>query len=176
MGHCLVAWVSLGHAFTVRLMASHLTLQYFVKKRSSDCKVPAPVAAKHFNMLTEAYRVWHVVLVLFAVSQHCIVWLWNEFAGISTPVKLGNCLKNFLLVNNFSHYKMMHFVCKWQKIWTPYIADIFPPWCCVNPHHKAPEHQSAKTSALIEMVTTAADQLIKGFWLAVPGTQLLVLV
>lgn len=40
-------------------------------------------------------------------------------------------------------------------------ADIFPLWCCVNPHLKAPEHQSAKTSALIEMVTTAADQLFK---------------
>ncbi len=41
------------------------------------------------------------------------------------------------------------------------IADVLPPWHCVNIHLKAPDQLSAKTSAF-EVLTLADEQLIKG--------------
>ena len=41
------------------------------------------------------------------------------------------------------------------------IADGLPPWHCVNTHLNAPDQQTAKTSAFIEVVTLADDQLLK---------------
>ncbi|MEE6526683.1 hypothetical protein FKM82_027469 [Ascaphus truei] len=48
------------------------------------------------------------------------------------------------------------------------IADVFPPWHCVNTHLNAPDQQTAKTSTFIEEVTLADDQLIKDICLAAP--------
>jgi len=42
------------------------------------------------------------------------------------------------------------------------IADVFPPWHCVSTHLNALDQQTAKTSAFIQLVTLADDQLIKG--------------
>ena len=52
------------------------------------------------------------------------------------------------------------------------IAEVFPPWHCVNTHLNAPDRQTAKTSSFIEMGTFASDQLLKGIWLAAPGCYL----
>jgi len=41
------------------------------------------------------------------------------------------------------------------------IADVFPPWHCVNTHLNLPEQQTDKTFAFIEVLTLADDQLIK---------------
>lgn len=37
------------------------------------------------------------------------MWPWGEFAGLSIPRKIGNCLERFPLVNNVSHCRMMDF-------------------------------------------------------------------
>ena len=52
------------------------------------------------------------------------------------------------------------------------IAYVFPPWYCANTHLNALDQQTAKTSAFIEVVTLAVDQLLKGIWLAAPGSSL----
>jgi len=39
------------------------------------------------------------------------------------------------------------------------IADVFPPWHCVITQLNAPDQQTDKTSAFIEMLTLAHDQL-----------------
>jgi len=49
------------------------------------------------------------------------------------------------------------------------IADVLPPWHCVNTHLNAPDQQTAKTSAFMEALTPADDQLIKSIWSAAPG-------
>ena len=49
------------------------------------------------------------------------------------------------------------------------IADVFPHWHCVNTHLNAPDQQTGKTSAFIEVLTLTDDQLIKCIWLAAPG-------
>ncbi|KAL0160075.1 hypothetical protein M9458_043800, partial [Cirrhinus mrigala] len=41
------------------------------------------------------------------------------------------------------------------------IADVLPPWHCVNTHLKAPDQQTAKAYAFIEALRLADDQLIK---------------
>ncbi|KAI2645632.1 Myocyte-specific enhancer factor 2D [Labeo rohita] len=41
------------------------------------------------------------------------------------------------------------------------IADVLPPWHCVNTHLKAPDQQTAKAHAFIEALRLADDQLIK---------------
>jgi len=35
------------------------------------------------------------------------------------------------------------------------ISDVFPPWHCVNTHLNAPDQQTVKTSAVIEVLTLA---------------------
>ena len=52
------------------------------------------------------------------------------------------------------------------------IADVFPPWHCVNTYLNAPDQQIAKTLAFLKVVTLADDQLLKGIWLAAPGCYL----
>lgn len=42
-------------------------------------------------------------------------------------------------------------------------ADVFPPRYCVNKHLKAPNQQTTKASAFIEVLTLGDDQLIKWF-------------
>ena len=37
------------------------------------------------------------------------------------------------------------------------IADVFPPWHCVNTHLNAPDQQTDKPSAFIEVLTLADD-------------------
>jgi len=46
------------------------------------------------------------------------------------------------------------------------VADVFPPWHCVNTHLNAPDQQTDKTWAFIEELTPADDQFIKCIWLA----------
>jgi len=48
------------------------------------------------------------------------------------------------------------------------LADVFPPWHCVNMHLNVPDQQTAKTSAFTEVITLADDHLIKCIWLAAP--------
>ena len=45
------------------------------------------------------------------------------------------------------------------------IADDFLPSHSVNTHLNAPDHQTAKTSAFIEVLTLTDKQLIKSIWL-----------
>ena len=52
------------------------------------------------------------------------------------------------------------------------IADMFPPWHCVNTHLNAPDQQPAKTLAFVEAVTLADAHLLKGIWLAALGCYL----
>jgi len=52
------------------------------------------------------------------------------------------------------------------------IADVFPLWNCVSTQLNAPDQQTAKTSAFIELVTIADDKLLKGIRLAAPGCNL----
>ncbi|MEE6522716.1 hypothetical protein FKM82_021325 [Ascaphus truei] len=88
---------------------------------------------------------------------------------MSTPGKIGNCLECFPLLNNLSHCRMMDFKLFGNGLITPprlmgsnncfskIIADVFPPWHCVNTHLNAPDQQNVKTPAFIEMVTLADD-------------------
>ena len=55
----------------------------------------------------------------------------------------------------------------WQQQSAKTIADIFPPWHCINKELNAPDQQTAKTSAVIEVITLADDQLIMCIRLAV---------
>jgi len=52
------------------------------------------------------------------------------------------------------------------------IADVFPPWNCVNTHHDAADQQTAKMSAFIEVLTLADHQLMKCIWLGALGCYL----
>ncbi len=45
-------------------------------------------------------------------------------------------------------------------------SNPLTPWHCVNTHLNASDQQTAKTSAFIEVLTLANDQLIKDIWLA----------
>ena len=40
------------------------------------------------------------------------------------------------------------------------IADVFPPWHCVNTHLNSPDQQTDKTSDFMEVLTLTDDQLI----------------
>ena len=42
------------------------------------------------------------------------------------------------------------------------IADVFPPWHCVDTHLNAPDQQTTKTLTFIEEISLADDQLLKG--------------
>ena len=42
-------------------------------------------------------------------------------------------------------------------------AYVFPPWHCVNTHLNAPDQQTAKSLAFIEVITLADNQLLEVF-------------
>lgn len=81
---------------------------------------------------------------------------------MATPEKIGNGLECFPLVNNLPHCGMMNFKLLGNGLINlPIIAGRLPLWHCVNTQLNAPDQQTAQTSAFIEMLTFADDQLIK---------------
>ena len=46
------------------------------------------------------------------------------------------------------------------------VTDVCPPWHCVKTHLNAPDQQTAKSSAFIEVLRAADNQLIKCIWSA----------
>lgn len=94
--------------------------------------------------------------------KHYTSWPWGEFSGTSTPRKEWQ-LSCFPPVNNPSHCTMMNFrlfgndllafhrLMSSNNYFFKITADVFPPWHCGNTHLIA--QQSAKTSALIEVLT-----------------------
>ncbi len=61
-------------------------------------------------MLTEACGACCVVLGLSAISlRNYTVCSWGEFAGMSTPVRIGVCFECLPFVNNLPHCRMMDF-------------------------------------------------------------------
>ena len=52
------------------------------------------------------------------------------------------------------------------------IAGVFPPWHYANTHLNAPDQQTAKSSAFIEVHTFTDDQLIRCIWVAAVGSYL----
>ncbi len=86
---------------------------------------------------------------------------------MSTPGGIGVCFECLPLVNKLPHCRMMdftlfgngNFTLPSNNCFSKIIADVLPPWHCVNTHLKAPD--SIKTSAF-EVLTLADEQLIKG--------------
>ncbi len=86
---------------------------------------------------------------------------------MSTPGRIGFCLECLPIVNNLPHCRMMDFTLFGNGLITlprlmtatiAYnIADVFSLWHCVNTHLKASDQQTAKTSALKEVLTLADD-------------------
>ena len=90
---------------------------------------------------------------------------------MSTPRKIGNYLDCFPLVNILPQWKNKDFksfgnssITLPNNCVSTIIADIFPPWHCVNTHLNVPDQQTAKTLASIEVITLA-DQFLKSTWL-----------
>lgn len=77
-------------------------------------------------------------------------------------------LECFPVVNNLYHSRMMDFKSSDFIIFSDsnncffkIIADISPPWHCVTTHLNAAHLPTAKTSAFIEVLTLAEDQLLQ---------------
>ncbi len=129
-----------------------------------------------FNMLTEACGACGEVLGSSAISLSVTR---SDFG-----VNLLGCLLlgGLVSVLNVFHLWIIFSTVEWwtsicldyssqidgsNNCFSKIIADVLTPWHCVNTHLKAPDQQTAKTSAFIEVLTLADDQLIKGIRLAV---------
>jgi len=105
---------------------------------SKTARCPGPVAAKQ--------------------AQMPLGWIcWDAH---STGTSTGSCLECFPLVNNLPHSRIMDFRLFGNSRITfvrlmgsnncsKIIADVFPPWHCVNTHPNAPDQQTNKSSAFI---------------------------
>ena len=124
-----------------------------------------------FNMTREACKVWDVAFsFICSFSEYCTAWSWGELSGTSTPGKFNNCLECFPYVNNLSygrllcHSKLFRNGLLTLKLlgsnscFPMIIVHVFPPWHCVNTHPNAPDKQTVKTSAYIEVLTVAVYQ------------------
>jgi len=122
-------------------------LFFFKKDRLSSANSSKKPYLFRVFLLTEARRVWVVALGFLAVSLSIAQFdIGGELAGTSTPLKINNCPECFPLVNNLCRCRMVDSWLFANYLITPLrllgsnscfskiIADVFPPWHCVNTH------------------------------------------
>lgn len=114
----------------------------------------------------EFCALWPYIFALVTLFHKFLVCL---AATTTYYCVLENSLKYFPHVNNVSHSRMMYIklfgkglksLCKFMSRKSEVDANVFPPQHCVNTHMKnAPDQQTAKPVAFIEVLLPADDQV-----------------
>lgn len=121
------------------------------------------------NIWRVACRVWALALAFHGLT----VWIYWETSG-----EIASCFK---LILNFTFLiKTVEWwiwnsleITLWRvmstKSYLSKITAVFPHQYCLNTRLNAPDLQTVKTSAFIEVLPLADDQIIKYILLAAPG-------